>query len=75
MKHKYEVGQNVYTAKDLRGWFDYSMKEYISENTPCTVEAIYYDWDKMEPRYYVRFSGKNKEFGFQYLLETSLKLG
>jgi hypothetical protein len=75
MKQKYEVGQNVYTAKNLRGWFDYSMKEYIPENTPCTVTGVYFDWDHKEPRYCVKFLDQVKEFGLQFLLESSLKLG
>lgn len=75
MKHKYEVGQNVYTAKNIRGWFDYSMKEYIPENTSGTIINIYFDWDTVEPRYNVKFLGKNKEFGSQFILESSLKLG
>jgi hypothetical protein len=75
MEHKYEIGQNVYVAKNLRGWFDCSVQEFIPENTPCTIQAIHYDWDRLESRYYVRFNGKVKEFGHQLILESSLKLG
>jgi hypothetical protein len=75
MKHKYEVNQYVYTAKDLRGWFDYSVKEYVPANTIGIIMSVgHYDAPD-EPHYLVRFFGKNKEFGTQYIHESSLKLG
>ena len=75
MKHLYEVGQYVYTARDIRGWFDYSMKEYIPANTiGIVIEQGHYS-DPDEPHYLIKFFDKNKEFGTQYIHESSLKLG
>ena len=72
MSFKYEVGQNVYTAEDIRGWFDYSVKEYIPANTV----GIIMDRDESDGNHYlIKFFGKNKEFGTQYIRESSLKLG
>jgi len=75
MRHSYKVGQYVYTAKDIRGWFDYSTKEYIPANTVCEIIAQGHYDDADDHVYLVKFFGKNKEFGTQYILETSLKLG
>lgn len=72
MEFKYEVGQYVYTAEEIRGWFDYSMKDYIPANT-CGVIV---ERDSSDGIFYlVRFTGKNKEFGTQYIRESILKLG
>lgn len=73
--HKFQVGQNVYTTKDIRGWFDYSVKDRIPENTPCTVIACGSEDGDNEPMYLVKFSDKVKEFGSQFLFQSSLKLG
>ena len=75
MKHLYNVGQYVYTVRNIRGWFDYSMKEYIPANTIGIVMCVGYHEAPEEPYYLIKFFDKNKEFGTQYIHEASLKLG
>ena len=75
MTHLYNVGQYVYTNRDIRGWFDYSIKEHIPANTIGIVMSVGHHDAPDEPHYLIKFIGKNKEFGTQYIHETSLKLG
>jgi hypothetical protein len=74
MTHLYKVGQYVWTADNIRGWFDYSMKEYIPANTIGIVISTGHHEDPDEPYYLIKFFGKNDEFGTQYIHQTSLKL-
>lgn len=68
---RYHAGQYVYTAEKVRGWFDFSMKEFIPENTLGTIMEVH-TFDKQEPLYMVQF---NKEFGNVMCKESQLKLG
>lgn len=66
---KYVIGQAVYTSKDIRGWFDFSMKNIMPAKTLGHITKI----DKTSPdRYYVFFG---KEFGEMILPEDYLELG
>lgn len=67
---KYQVGQVVYTATDIRGWFDYSMKTAIPANTSGTIVSA--EWHEGDNRYLVKFV---KEFGEHFVTESNLKLG
>lgn len=67
MNPKFSVGQNVYTAKPIRGWFDYSMSDHIPENTLGVVMEV-----SSDGYYLVKFK---KEFGTLYVPEHELKLG
>lgn len=71
MKALYQVGQYVYTSKKIRGWFDYSLQEFIPENTLGTVKAIDPE-GRRGVEYLVDFG---QEFGEQFVSEGSLKLG
>lgn len=77
MEHRFQIGQYVYTARDIRGWFDFSMKDCIPVNAMGVVTGQCYDEldSTDEPHYSIKFLGKNKEFGTQYIRESSLKLG
>lgn len=72
IKMKYKIGQYVYTAKNIRGWFDFSTKDYIPENTVGKIVSIGAGGDCDPPFYTVEFS---REFGLRFVLETDLKLG
>lgn len=67
MHTKFSIGQNVYTAKNIRGWFNYSMLDHIPENTLGVVMEIHPDGE-----YLVKF---RREFGTLYIPEHDLKLG
>ncbi len=54
----FEVGQYVYTAKDIRGWFDHSIKDHIPRNTIGVIAAVVQSGQ--ETIYTVKF---DKEFG------------
>ena len=73
MEFKYEVGQYVYTAETIRGWFDYSMEDHIPANTVGRI--IKRSITDEGPYYILKFEGKNKDFGTQWLSESELKLG
>ena len=62
---KYTIGQYVYTAKNIPGWFNFSMRNFIPSNTICTIVSY------KEPIYVVRFP---KEFGDIEINEFNLKL-
>lgn len=68
---KYQVGQYVYTSRKIRGWFDYSMQDFIPENTLGTIKAADSE-GRTEVEYLVDFG---EEFGEQFVGEGSLKLG
>lgn len=67
---KYQVGQYVYSAKIISGWFDYSLKFSIPINTFGTIiSAGLIDGESI---YEVSFG---KEFGTLTVEESFLKLG
>jgi hypothetical protein len=68
---RFFAGQSVYTADEVRGWFDYSMSNFIPKNTFGTVMEVH-TLDKQEPIYMVQFT---KEFGNVMCKESQLKLG
>ena len=35
----YSIGQYVYTAKDIKNWFDFSIKDHVPANTIGRVGA------------------------------------
>jgi len=69
----YAIGQYVYTNKNIRGWFDYSVKDHIPENTVGRI-AGYIRVGKTTDSvvYEVIF---NKEFGYFNVKHLDLKLG
>lgn len=71
----YQIGQFVYTARTIRGWFDYSMEDHIPANTVGIVEhsAQHYspETGKIETLYAVQFP----TFGQVSIREADLKLG
>lgn len=69
---KYTIGQYVYTAKKINGWWDYSMMNHVPENS-CGVVGGFVDGNN-EIVYAVRFP-KFPELGFVLIEESSLKLG
>jgi hypothetical protein len=73
----YQVGQLVYTTRDIRGWFDKSIKSFIPANTPCTVTGYYCQPEPLlsSTGYHVRFDGKFAEFGDYVISHVDLKLG
>jgi hypothetical protein len=75
MTHLYSIGQYVYTNRDIRGWFDYSMKEFIPANTIGIIMSVGHHDLPEELYYLVKFLNKNEEFGTQYIHEASLKVG
>jgi hypothetical protein len=71
MDAKYQVGQRVYTSRKIRGWFDYSMQEFVPENTLGTIKAADSE-GRSEVEYLVDFG---EEFSERFVGEDSLKLG
>lgn len=70
---RYEIGQNVYTAHKVRGWYDFSMQDAIPENTLGRVVEHLWAGDEVDTTFYVvEFS---KEFGRVNLRHLDLKLG
>jgi hypothetical protein len=72
MNDIYEVGQYVYTAKDIRGWFDYTLSDVIPVNTMGKIVGYYamrYDIDSVV--YRVEFEN---EFGTCNVIHSCLKL-
>lgn len=69
----YESGQNVYTSKEIKGWFDYSVKTGIPANTlGKIVGLVFVGKDLNSVLYEVDF---DKEFGLVNLRHDELKLG
>lgn len=68
---KFQVGQIVYLARDIRGWFNYSARDYMPAGTVGTITKID-PLDNIDKRYYVFFG---KEFGEVLISELFLKLG
>lgn len=69
----YEPGQNVYTARKIRGWYDFSMKDAIPENTlGKIVDYLWVGEESSTAFYVVEFE---KEFGRVHLRHHDLKLG
>jgi hypothetical protein len=67
---KFAPGQYVYTDRDIRGWFDHSVKDMIPANSHGVIVAM--ELTEPEPTYEVYF---NKEFGYFHVKESDLKLG
>lgn len=67
---RFHAGQNVYTATEVRGWFDHSVKSAIPANTIGTIQEVH--TSDQETKYLVKF---HKEFGSHLCLESQLKLG
>lgn len=66
---QYKIGQAVYTNRDIRGWFNFSTKDYMPAKTLGHVIKA----DTESPgRYYVFFG---KEFGEMIIPEDYLELG
>lgn len=72
---KYTIGQYVYTAKQINGWWDYSMMNSIPENSFCVVDGVA-NWlsQDNEVIYAVRFP-KYPELKHVLVVESYLKLG
>ena len=69
----YAIGQYVYTAKEIKGWFDYSSKNHIPENTMGRVSGYIKVGKELHTVVYeVIF---DKEFGYFNVKHTDLKLG
>lgn len=69
----YNIGQQVYTAKDIKGWFDYSLSDVIPANTVGTIiDYCEVGGDLNSIVYLVKF---NKEFGTCQIVHRCLKLG
>lgn len=65
---KFTIGQKVCVSKDIRGWFDRSMKSCIPAGTVGKIiDCDYLSHDKIT--YVVQF---NDEFGIQLLPEENL---
>lgn len=71
MKHTFQKGQAVRTSRKIYGKTE--QHEYIPENTPGKIEAIYYDHARNQVSYAVRFD--QQEYGEHTLLESSLTDG
>ncbi len=68
----HKPGQYVYTARDIRGWFDYSIKDHIPCNTIGTiVEIVHSSQNLDEVVYAVKF---DKEFGQVNIHHRDLKV-
>ena len=67
----FETGQYVYTAKDIRGWFDHSVKSYIPRNTVGVIAKVVHSSQNLdEVVYSVKF---DKEFGQVDIHHNDLK--
>jgi len=71
-EYKYEIGQYVCTVRDLRGWYDKSMKDFIPTNTVGVITERRHGWDANV--YTIRFIGKYEEFGVLPVAEQDLKI-
>lgn len=69
----YEFGQFIYTAKEIRGWFDYSVKQGIPRNTLGKINGLIFVGEDLETVLYEVDFGK--EFGLVNLRHNELKLG
>lgn len=69
----YSIGQYVYTAREIKGWFDYSVKNNIPVNSAGRI-AGYTRVGKTTDSvvYEVIF---NQEFGYVNIKHNDLKLG
>ena len=72
---KYSIGQYIYSAKKISGWWDYSLINRIPENSHGIIEGIA-KWTDInnEIMYIVNFT-KFPELGSVFVRESSLKLG
>lgn len=69
----FEVGQLVYTNREIRGWFNYSVKAAIPANLRGKIVGITNACDTLEDVVYeVEF---DREFGRYNINHTNLKLG
>lgn len=72
----YQIGQIVYVKRNIRGWFDKSIKNFIPIETPCTIIGYYCQPEPLlsSVSYNVRFSGEFAEFGDYVISHVDLKL-
>jgi len=69
----FEVGQLVYTNKEIRGWFNFSIKAVMPANLRGKIVGIVKESDVIENVVYeVEF---DREFGRYNIHHNSLKLG
>lgn len=69
----FQIGQFVYTNREIRGWFNYSVKAAIPANLRGKIVGIAVSSDNIESVVYeVEF---DREFGRYNINHTSLKLG
>lgn len=72
MHQLYEIGQYVYTSKNIRGWFDHSLSDIIPKNTMGIVKGYYaIQKDINSVVYEVEFE---EEFGIFQVIHSCLKL-
>lgn len=72
MHRLYEIGQYVYTSKDIRGWFDRSLSDIIPKNTMGIIVGYYaMRFDVNSVVYNVEFE---EEFGTFQVVHSCLKL-
>lgn len=69
----YESDQFVYTSKEIKGWFDYSVKQSVPINTVGKISGLIFVGDNLESVLYEVDFGK--EFGLINLRHNELKLG
>ncbi len=65
MSKTFKIGQTVYTSRLIRGWFDYSLKLAIPENTSGVIISII-----SEDHYEIDFG---QEFGKVQIHHNNLK--
>lgn len=72
----FQVGQVVYTKRNIRGWFDHSIKNIIAINTPCTITGYYCQPEPLlsSTGYHVKFEGEFAEFRSYVISHVDLKL-
>jgi hypothetical protein len=69
----FEIGQSVYTSKQINGWFDYALEHSIPKNTLCKIKKIIsLENDINSIIYEVEFQN---QFAAFHLRHNCLKLG
>lgn len=69
----YDVGQHVYTNREIRGWLDYSSKNSIPVNTIGRIAGYIRVGKSIDSVVYEIIF--DQEFGRQNIKHSDLKLG
>jgi hypothetical protein len=69
----FEIGQFVFTKKEIRGWFNFSLLSYIPSNYQGKIVGYIHHCNDVDSAVYeVEFG---KEFGTYHVNHCDLKLG